>query len=233
MQRSCRLRCCCFVTPRAVSSCNTNCRPEDCTAWTKLGSSLKQMDSTMITVLYFRPVYASLLFNFTSVCLLLANFSWFLLFWFLFRCLPFSNLSSTLTNYPSPVSWHGRASIPNRMSFLSNKIVPWAVFPVFVRFDIILIWYYIGIMFSLCSAIINASSTSSSLQVPFPSPVIFHFCIWAILERFADCHCQNVENSREKDPSKDKEITKRQGHLPYHWFSACEFACGARMRRRN
>ena len=30
-------------------------------------------------------------------------------------------------------------------------------------------------MFSLCSAIINAFSTSSSLQVPFPSPVTFYF----------------------------------------------------------
>ena len=97
---------------------------------------------------------------------------------FLFRCLPFSNLSSTLTNYPSPVSWHGRASIPSRMLFLSNKIVPWAVSPVFVRFGIILVLSFISSlssMFSLCSAIISASSTSSSLQVPFPSPIIFCF----------------------------------------------------------
>ena len=97
---------------------------------------------------------------------------------FLFRCLPFSNLSSTLTNYPSPVSRHGRASIPNRMSFLSNKIVPWAVFPVFVRFYIILVLSFISSlssMFSLYSAIINASSTSSSLQLPFPFPVTFFF----------------------------------------------------------
>ena len=94
----------------------------------------------------------------------------------LFCCLPFSNLSSTLTNYPSPVSGQGRASILNRMSFFSNKIVPWAVFPVFVRFDIILVFqlYFKFVqMFSLCSVIINASSISSSLQVPFPSPVTF------------------------------------------------------------
>ena len=82
------------------------------------------------------------------------------------------------------------------MSFLSNKIVPWALFPVFVRFDITLVWNFISglsSMFALCSAIINASSTSSSLKVPLPSPVIFCFlfflvCMWAILERLAARH---------------------------------------------
>ena len=129
-------------------------------------------------MLHFRSVYVSLLFYFSSVCLLLANFSWVLLFLFLFLCLPLSIVSSTLTNYPSPVLWYGRASIPSRMSFLSKKIVPWAVFPVFVRFVIILVWSFISSSsskFSLCSAIINASSTSSSLKVPFPSPVILCF----------------------------------------------------------
>ena len=101
-------------------------------------------------------------------------------FYFYFSvCLsPLHLFSSTLTNYPSPALWHGRASIPSRMSFFPNKIFPWAVFLVFVRFDIILVWSFISrlsSMFSFCSANINASSTSSSLKVPFPSPVIFCF----------------------------------------------------------
>ena len=129
-------------------------------------------------MLNFGSVYVSLLFYFISVCLLLVNFSWVLLFLFYFSVCLSPLFPQPLTNYPSPVLWHGRASIPSRMSFLSNKIVPWAVFPVFVRFDIILVWNFISglsSMFSLCSAIINASSTSSSLKVPLPSPVIFCF----------------------------------------------------------
>ena len=48
-------------------------------------------------------------------------------------------------------------------------------------------------MFSLCSAIINASSTSSSLKVPLPSPVIFCFLFFLFacelfLERLAARH---------------------------------------------
>ena len=133
---SCRCRC--FVTPGAVSSCEANCRPEDCTAWTKLSSSLQQIASTMID--QSAPFdQVGILFPFlyfTSVCLLLATFffwvSLFYFFFFLFRCLPSPNLYSTLANYPSPVSGHGRVSIPNRMPFLSNKIVPWAVCPVFL-----------------------------------------------------------------------------------------------------
>ena len=129
MERSCRLRCRCLVTPRAVSSCNANCRPEDCTAWTKLGSSLKQIDSTMIGHSASFQVcirFPSLLFY---LCLSVAGKLLLGPVIFIFRhfsvCLsPLDLFSSTLTNYPSPVLWHGRASIPNRMSFLSNKIVP-------------------------------------------------------------------------------------------------------------
>ena len=101
-------------------------------------------------------------------------------FYFYFSvCLsPLHLFSSTLTNYPSRVLRHGRASIPSRMSFFSNKIVPWTVFPVFLRFDIILVWSFISSlsgMFSFCSANINASSTSSSLKVPFPCLHVSHF----------------------------------------------------------
>ena len=103
---------------------------------TKLGSSLKQIDSTMIGHSASFQVgirFPSLLFY---LCLSVAGK--LLLGPVIFVCLPFSIVSSTLTNYPSPV-WHGWASIPSRMSFLANKIVPWAVFPVFVRFDIIFV----------------------------------------------------------------------------------------------
>ena len=100
MERSCRFRCRCFVTPGAVSCCKANCRTGDCTAWTVHDSSLKQViHRWSATIFHFRSVYCSSLLYFACVFLLFATFfSWVLLFYFYyFRCLPFSNLSLTLT----------------------------------------------------------------------------------------------------------------------------------------
>ena len=144
MQRSCSLRWRCFVTPGTVSSAPSRQTvelriaphgTEDYTAWNVLGSSLYQLTPQgSVTMPHFRSVYCSIL-------LYLALFVWIILFldylyvillvFFFFRCLPFSDLFSTLQIIL--VSCQGTSvncyKYINGM-FLRNKIVRYAVFPV-------------------------------------------------------------------------------------------------------
>ena len=95
MQRSYSLRCRCFVTPGAVSSCKAIVEQEICTVWNVLGSPFKQFKALIprgsVTMLHFRSVYcfSSPLFC-LFICCLQPSSPGSLLFYFYFRCLPFS-----------------------------------------------------------------------------------------------------------------------------------------------
>ena len=125
MQRSYSLRCRCFVTPGAVSSCKAIVEQEICTVWNVLGSPFKQFKALIprgsVTMLHFRSVYcfSSPLFCLFIRCLQPSS-PGPLLFYFYFCCLPF---------YLSLFSVKARVSISNGMLFLRNKSVRWAVYP--------------------------------------------------------------------------------------------------------
>ena len=110
MQWSCSLRCRCFVTPGAVSSCKANCRTEDLHrleratvrhSKTSNNGFHEARDRSQCSII-FRSVYCPSLLYFACVCMLFATFtSWappILVYFIIF---------AASTNNLCPVSEHG------------------------------------------------------------------------------------------------------------------------------
>ena len=95
MQRSCSLRCRCFVTPGAVSSCKANCTAGDLHRMERARfviQTVQSIDSTRIG--HNAPFQVGILFLFSFILfvhlLLQPSSPGPLLFYFYFCCLPFS-----------------------------------------------------------------------------------------------------------------------------------------------